>query len=280
MADVQRGPTTIGWIGLGDIGLPMALRLTAWPVRVCAHGRRASVEKAVASGATEVASPFAVAEGADVVVSVVRDQAQTEAALLSDGGALAAMAPGATLVVMSTLSPSFCRDIAQHAEARGVDVLDAPVSGGARGAAGGTLSIMVGGDVRVLDRVRPVLDRLGEHIFHLGPVGSGQVAKIVNNYVKICILGATTEGLDIGVRSGVRLDALIDVMKASTADSQVLQSWNSYYDYKLAHEPGGQLDILHKDLDLFLDLARRAGMPVPLAEGARSVDVGRLVGET
>jgi 3-hydroxyisobutyrate dehydrogenase-like beta-hydroxyacid dehydrogenase len=80
----------------------------------------------------------------------------------------------------------------------------------------------------VLARVRPVLEQLGTEIFHLGPVGSGQVAKIVNNYVKICILAATTEGLDIGVRAGVRVDALIDVLKASTANSQVLQSWDSY----------------------------------------------------
>ena len=109
---------------------------------------------------------------------------------------------------------------------------------------------------------------------------AAQVAKIVNNYVKICILAATTEGLDIGVRSGADLPTLLAVLKASTANSQVLESWDSYYGYKLAHRPGGPLEILHKDLALFLELAGRTDVLVPLAEGARGVDVGRLVGRT
>jgi 3-hydroxyisobutyrate dehydrogenase-like beta-hydroxyacid dehydrogenase len=281
MRPVQREPATIGWLGLGDIGLPMVLHLTSdWTVRVCAHGRRAPVEQVVASGGIEVAGPFEVADGADVVVSVVRDQPQSEEALLSERGALAAMAPGSTLVLMSTLSPRFCASLAERAAERGVDMIDAPVSGGARGAAAGTLSIMVGGDDAVVARVRPLLERLGSDIFHLGAVGSGQVAKVVNNYVKICILAATTEGLDVGVRSGADLGALIEVLKASTASSQVLESWDSYYGYKLAHRPGGPLEILHKDLALFVELAGATGSPVPLADSARLIDVGRLVGET
>jgi 3-hydroxyisobutyrate dehydrogenase-like beta-hydroxyacid dehydrogenase len=209
---------------------------------------------------------------------MVRDEPQTDAALLGDQGVLAGLAPGAVLVVMSTLSPAYCLRIAKQAAALGADVVDAPVSGGAPAASRGELSIMVGGSEAGVGRVRPLLELLGATIAHTGDLGSGQITKVVNNAIKIAILAATTEGLDLGARCGLRLDALRNVLRHSSADSHVLEHWDYYYSFKRDHRPRGPLEILHKDIGLALDLADEHGVDVPVCAAAGRADVGRLVG--
>jgi 3-hydroxyisobutyrate dehydrogenase-like beta-hydroxyacid dehydrogenase len=273
------GPCRVGWIGLGAIGLPMAMRLVAagHDVRTCGHRNRDPVDQLCAAGAVDLASPRAVAEGADVVVSVVRDERQTDTALRGAGGVLAGIEAGAVLVVMSTLGPGYCRVLARECEEVGVGFLDAPVSGGPPAAAAGSLTIMVGGEPGTLDRCRPILETLGQHVFRLGGVGAGQQAKIVNNAIKVGIVGLTTEGLALGARAGLDPDVLLGVLAVSTASSQVVDRWAYYYRFKLEHRPGGPLEILHKDTGYALELADELAVEVPLLRTAAGVDVGRLI---
>jgi 3-hydroxyisobutyrate dehydrogenase-like beta-hydroxyacid dehydrogenase len=269
----------VGWLGLGGIGLPMARRLVeaGIAVNVCVNRDPAPAESLAADGATICNHPADAARDAQVVVSIVRDEAQSKTVLLGANGAITSMRAGTTLLIMSTVSADFCRRIADAAAAHGVDVLDAPVSGGAPRAASGELTIMVGGSPDVLDRVRPLLDLLASNVFRMGDVGAGQIAKIVNNAIKVAVLTSTTEGLDTGVRAGLDLDALLATLACSTSSSHVVTHWEYYAAFKREHRPGGPLDILAKDMALALDLAALHGTAVPVFEAAAAADIGRTV---
>jgi 3-hydroxyisobutyrate dehydrogenase len=270
---------TVGWIGLGGIGLPMACRLagSAHDLIACSHRNAAARDAVAAAGARVVRSPREAAEPADVVVSVVRDEAQTDRVLHGTDGVLAGLSAGSVLVVMSTLPAAYCRRLAREGTGRGVEVVDAPVSGGAPAAQRGTLTIMVGGDVPAVARARPVLDVLGDPVVHLGGIGSGELAKIVNNAIKIAVLAATTEQLDVAARAGLDVEALLRVLRTASANSHVVQNWDYYYAFKKAHRPGGPLDILHKDIALALDLAAEVGADAPIAAALEGVDIGQLI---
>src|SRR5581483_10610787 len=169
-------------LGLGTMGSRMAQRLLAagWPLAVF-DVRAEAATAAVAGGARRGATPRETVQEADFVVLMVRDFPQAEQALLGAEGALAGAVPGTTLIVTCTLAPGQARLIEQRAAERGVEVLDAPVSGGTAGAESGTLSIMVGGSAERFERCRPLLEQLGQRIYHVGPgVGDGQSAKMVN----------------------------------------------------------------------------------------------------
>jgi 3-hydroxyisobutyrate dehydrogenase-like beta-hydroxyacid dehydrogenase len=273
--------TTVAFAGIGAIGLPMALRLAdRYPLVVSRHRGGPAEAAVVATGAHLADSPRQAAKGADVLISMVRDQAQTDAVVDGPDGAFAGLAPGAVLVVMSTLSPDYCAHLAARCRGIGVHFLDAPVSGGVPGAERGELTIMVGGPSRAVELVRPILDVLGQPVVHLGDVGAGQVAKIVNNAIKIAILAVTTEQLDVAVHAGLDLTAMLRVLRVSTSNSHVVEHWDHYYAYKETHRPGGPLDILHKDLSLALALAARYRVDVPVATALNGADVGRVIGAT
>ena len=274
-------PASIGWIGLGAMGLPMVTRLATagHRVQVGEHRDAAAVEAARRAGATARRTPREVADGCELLITMVRDEAQTDQVVHGVDGALAGMAPGTTLCLMSTLSPRYCTAVADAAVQCGVDVLDAPVSGGAPAAAAGSLAIMIGGDGAVLDRCRPVFELLGERIFHLGSVGAGQQAKIVNNAVKTGILALTTEGLALGVRAGLDLNALLEVLRAGSARSHVVEEWEYYYRFKQDGRDGGPHEILRKDLRFAIELADALDVSVPLIRDVATVDLRRTVDE-
>lgn len=270
---------TVGWIGLGGIGLPMACRLagSTHDLIACSHRNVAARDAVAAAGAQVVRSPREAAEPADIVVSVVRDEPQTDRVLRGPDGILAGLSAGSVLVVMSTLSATYCRRLARDAADRGVEVVDAPVSGGAPAAERGTLTITVGGAAPAVAQVGPVLDVLGDPVVHLGGIGSGQLAKIVNNAIKAAILAATTEQLDVAARAGLDVEALLRVLRTASASSHVLQNWDYYYAFKKAHHPGGPLDILRKDIALALDLAAGVGAATPIVAALKGVDLGQLI---
>ena len=271
----------IGWFGLGGIGLPMARRMleSGRRVSVCVHRNRAPADVLAADGVRVCPGTAAVAADADVVVSIVRDEAQSDAVLSGRGGALAAMRAGSVLIIMSTVSSEYCQRIAELGGRRGIEVLDAPVSGGAPKAAAGELTVMVGGHQTAFARVRPLLDVLGTNVFRLGDVGAGQAAKIVNNAIKMAVLAATTEGLDMGVRAGLDLDSLLGVLACSTSSSHVVANWSYYEGFKRDHRPGGPLAILAKDMQLARELAARHDTHIPVLEAAAAADVARIVTE-
>ena len=269
----------IAFIGLGAMGRPMASRLLQTGHRLIVRGNRdpSPMVDLSAAGASVADTPREAAEYADVVITMVRDEEQTEAVVLGADGAIEGLRPGGTLVVMSTLSAEFCRRLATECERRDVGFLDAPVSGGVHAAADGRLCVMVGGADEVFERNRLLLQVLGDPVLHMGHVGAGQITKIVNNAIKIGVLGLATEGLSLGVRAGLDLEALLSALCASSARSHVLENWSYYYRFKIEHRPGGPLEILHKDIGFAMELAESLGVNSPLVRCASTVDVGRLL---
>ena len=198
---------SIGFIGLGDMGFPMARRLLqhGYQVFSCANRSRDAIETLKTEGLIEKSAPREVAEQADILITLVIDDQQTDIVLRGVSGALAGMKPGSALVIMSTLAPTYCINIAKQAAERDVAVLDCPVSGGNIGAEKGTLALIIGGDIGVVERCRAALETMGT-IYHCGDVGMGQVAKLANNAISMttaAVVGeacamARSYGMDIG----------------------------------------------------------------------------------
>lgn len=255
----------IGFIGLGTMGAPMAARLLAAGFQVTVHNRtRAKEEPLAAQGALRAASPRACAEGQDVVFTMVSDTPDVQATVLGDQGASEGMAPGSVLVDMSTISPTTTRRIAAALAEHDVAMLDAPVSGGSEGARAGTLSIMVGGDADALARVRPALEQLGKLVTHVGPVGSGQVAKAVNQVILAGAYASVAEGMALALKAGIDVDAALTALGGGAAGSWVLA--NRARNMLAGDYPLGFRTRLHrKDLGIALGAARDLGVSMPVA---------------
>lgn len=253
----------MGWIGTGVMGASMCGHLVAAGHQVAVTSRtRARAEGLLAAGATWGDTPAAVAEGADVVVSMVGYPADVREVLLGADGALPAARPGAVLVDMTTSDPALAVELATTAAGRGVHVLDAPVSGGDLGARGGTLSIMVGGPAEVLDAVRPLLSLLGTTIVHQGGHGAGQRTKLVNQVLVAGNMVAVSEALVYAQRSGLDVAQVLASVTNGAAGSWALTNLAPRVvagDFA----PGFMVDHLVKDLGLALAEAERAGLTLP-----------------
>lgn len=255
----------VGFIGLGAMGRPMAERLLerGFPLTVCPHRNRGPVEVLAARGAAVALDPAGVAAAADVVITMVPDAPQLEEAVLGPRGLAAGAHPGLTLIDMSTVPPAASRRIGARLAEAGVAMLDAPVSGGPKRAAEGSLSIMVGGDPEALARVRPVLDALGSRIVHLGPLGMGEVAKLANNVLLAGVLVANSEALAFGVKAGIPAKTLREVLLAGTATNWILEHWLPQNVLQGVYEPAGfALSLMRKDLSAALATARELGVPL------------------
>ena len=221
--------TRIGWVGLGNLGQAMALALArdGWPMSV----RDATPEKAeplAAEGARVVESPAELRD-CGVVAVVVPDDAAAEAVLEGPDGVFGAgLAPGSVVVVHSTVLPGTAQRLAEAAAEHGLELLDAPVSGGADRALDGDLTIMVGGEASTLERVRPVLDRLGSQVLHAGPAGAGEATKLANQLMMCAALAGTHEALDLAERYGVAREAVLEAVATSTGDSWVARNWGFF----------------------------------------------------
>ena len=255
----------VGFIGLGIMGSRMAANLARAGFELTVWNRTASKadEWAARHGATVAASPQALASNSDVVVSMVVDGAQVESVLLGDEGA--GQGPGLLCVDMSTIGPAAARRIARRLEERGVAFMDAPVTGSSPKAEDGTLTIMAGGDQRDFERARPLFEAMGELIVHVGPVGHGQLVKVINNAVAAANTAVVAEALLAGARAGADLDALVTVMSAGSGASAMLdlkQSPMRARDYATLFK----LEHMLKDLRLCLEEARAAGVRTELVE--------------
>ncbi len=261
----------MGIIGLGLMGKPMCFNLLKKGFTVYAHnrseGKRIEAEQA---GARVPGSARGVAENCDVLITMLPDTPDVENVLLGDGQALAYLRPGATLIDMSTISPAFTRELARCCAEKGVDLLDAPVTGGDLGAIKGTLSIMVGGDREVLERCRPVLEALGDRITHVGPSGSGQVVKLVNQIIGVGNTLAMAEGLLFARRAGVDPEKALRAIEGGAAGSWMLTHRGPQIltdDWK----PGFTVELQQKDVRLALEAADACGAPLLAAKSAHSL---------
>ncbi len=250
----------VGFVGLGNMGLPMTRNLIAAGFEVQVRSRsRGPVEQAVAAGASEAASLADLAAACDVVCTCVPMPQDVEAIYLGGEGLVAGVTPGTVLIDHSTVGPDTNHKVSEAAAVAGGHFLDAPVSGGPAGAEAGTLAIMVGGDAGVFGQAKPVLDAMGKTIVHLGPCGSGSVAKLINNMLVGVHLRALIESLQIAQRSGVDLDGLSEVLMGGSAASFILERM-----YPLLRErnfePRFRTELFHKDLRLAVELARACGV--------------------
>ncbi|RAJ69294.1 2-hydroxy-3-oxopropionate reductase [Streptomyces sp. Amel2xB2] len=255
--------TRIGFIGLGIMGAPMARNLLRAGYDVTAFNPTASkVEAFVEDGGNGASSVAEAVQGADVVITMVPASPEVEQVVLHEGGVLEHIRPGALLVDMSSITPQTSVEVATAAAAKGVDVLDAPVSGGEAGAVEGALSIMVGGEQEVFDAARPVFEALGKTIVLCGPHGSGQTVKAANQLIVAVNIQAVAEAVVFLEKSGVDLPAALDVLGGGLAGSTVLARKK---DGILAGDfrPGFKVDLHHKDMGIVTDAAREVGAAVP-----------------
>jgi 3-hydroxyisobutyrate dehydrogenase-like beta-hydroxyacid dehydrogenase len=254
--------TDIGFIGLGDMGFPMARRLLKHGFQVfsCAHRRREAIETLKAEGLIEKSTPREVAERVDVLITIVVDDQQTDAVLRGDSGALAGMKPGSTLIIMSTLSPTYCINIAKEAAELGLTVLDCPVSGGNIGAEKGTLALIVGGDVEATERCRAALEVMGT-IHYCGDVGMGQVAKLANNAISLTTAAVVGEACAMARSYGMDMDRLMEILSKSTGQSFIADNWG-----RATSNWPHLRDLGHKDVGLCIETAKVNNVSLPLIE--------------
>jgi 3-hydroxyisobutyrate dehydrogenase len=262
----------VGFIGLGAMGRPMATNVlrAGFSLGVWAR-RRESAEPLLSQGADWADSPADLAQRSDVVVTIVTNSPDVEEIVRGPAGVLEGASDGLVIVDMSTIAPAVSRSLAQAATDRGAVFLDAPVSGGTQGAEAGTLTIMVGGEARGLERARPVLEAMGKNIFHVGASGAGEVIKLVNNVLVGTIAAATAEALVLGARAGADVETMAKVVGASTGASWQLANQFPLRAFSGTFRPGFMTDLLCKDLDLALSLGSEQHSPLFLTALARQL---------
>ncbi len=254
---------TVGFIGLGRMGKPMARNLLAAGRRLVVHNRsREAVDELVAAGATAAASPREVAAAAGVVITMLPDSPDVEAVLRGPDGVFAGAARGALLIDMSTISPVVARRLAQEARAIGCEMLDAPVSGGTAGARVASLSIMVGGSDAALARARPILEVLGKTVTHVGGPGAGQVCKACNQVVVALTIEAVGEALVLARKAGVDPAKVREALLGGFAQSRVLDV-HGRRALERNFTAGFKARLQLKDLAIALEAGREYGAAMP-----------------
>jgi 2-hydroxy-3-oxopropionate reductase len=253
----------IGFIGLGIMGKPMAQNLLKAGFEVMVYNRSKPAVDALASlGARAAASPKAVAERSDVVITMVTDSEAVTSVVLGPGGVIEGAHDGLMVIDMSTISPSVTRSVSASLAARGVSMLDAPVSGGDTGAREGTLTIMVGGPEAVFETCLPVLKVLGKKVVHMGGTGAGQLTKLANQVLVACNMIGVCECLNFAKRAGLDVGKVIDSLSAGAASSWSLVNLGPKVS-KRDFAPGFKVKLLQKDLRYVLSTAKGLGAPLP-----------------
>jgi len=253
----------IGFIGLGIMGRPMVHNLLKAGFEVTVYNRsQPPIEEMVAAGAKAAASPRAIATQSEVIITMVTASEDVTAVLAGEQGVFETIKPGQVIIDMSTISPITTRQLAQRAAELGASMLDAPVSGGDKGAIGGTLSIMVGGDEAAFERCLPLFQAIGQTIVHIGPSGTGQIVKACNQIATAVNLMGLAEALVLGSKAGVDPHKVLQVLSGGLANSRVLELRGASM---LEHNftPGGKLALHSKDLGIVTTLARSVGVPLP-----------------
>ena len=255
----------VGFVGLGIMGAFMAGNLLEAGHELVVHNRtRTKAERLAQRGARVAASPREVAEGSDVIITMLPGPPQVEEVVAGDGGLLEGAREGSLIIDMSTSSPILAQELARAARNKAVGMLDAPVSGGDVGARDGTLSIMVGGEEDDFERARPLFRVMGETVVHVGGVGAGQVVKACNQIVVALVIEAIAEALVLGSKAGVDPDRVVEVLSGGLASNKVLEVKGEKF---LSHEfaPGGKVEYHRKDLGIALEAGREYEVTLPVA---------------
>jgi 2-hydroxy-3-oxopropionate reductase len=266
----------IAFIGLGIMGQPMARNLLKAGHRLVVFDlNSASVEKLVAAGAAQAASAQEAAARSDLIVTMLPDGPDVEKAILGPGGVLEGARRGAFVVDMSSISPMVSQKVAAVCERKGVEFLDAPVSGGEPKAADGTLAIMVGGNPDAFEHVRPVLEAMGSSVTLTGPVGAGNVTKLSNQIIVACNIAAMGEALVLATSAGLDPEVVFHAIQGGLAGSAVL---NAKAPMAIARnfKPGFRIRLHQKDLRNALLAAEELHVPLPLTSLVQSMMVSLM----
>ena len=283
MTSTAAQPLTVGFVGLGTMGRPMATHLLQAGFPLTVHSRSAGpVDALVELGAARAATPAEVAARADAIVLSLPGLAEVEAVVLGPDGLTTALRPNAVIVDMSTVEPSGARRLATAVGAAHGTFLDAPVSGGEKGAKEATLSIMVGGAAEDFDAALPVLEVLGKTVVHVGPVGSGQTVKAANQLIVAGVIELVSEAIVLLEAHGVDMAPAIKVLAGGLAGNQILERKAAGM-LARKFEPGFRIDLHHKDMQIVQAAARDAGVAIPVTAlvaqmliALRSLDRGSL----
>ena len=259
----------VGFIGVGNMGNPMAGNVLKQGFAMTVFDLNPkAMENLVQAGAKAAASAPEVVDASEIVLTSLPASPDVEGMYLEPGGLVDRAKPGTILIDLSSVLPSTPRKIEPRAKARGVHFLEAPVSGGVSGARAATLAIMVGGDAEPLERARPVLRAIGPNIFHVGPVGAGNIVKAINNMMA-CVNGvAMMEGLAVGVKAGLDPMTVYEVVKASSGGSKALERIPRAL-IPRDFEPGFKVALMNKDLETFTTIAKELHVPVSFANVAQ-----------
>ncbi len=266
----------IGFIGLGTMGVGMSLNLLKAGHEVSVHNRTREKEESVAKeGARRAQSPREAAEGAEVIVTMVSDTPDVEQVVLGDEGIIHGAPQGAIVIDMSTISPAATRQMAEALSAKGIKMLDAPVSGGPEGANNGTLAIMVGGDTDAFEKALPILKIMGKTVTHVGPIGAGQITKAINQIMIAGTYLSVAEGLTLGMKAGLDMEKVISAISGGAASSWVLHNRGINVvknDYPL----GFRVKLHHKDLGIALQTARELEVTLPATALVEQIENGLI----
>jgi 4-hydroxybutyrate dehydrogenase/sulfolactaldehyde 3-reductase len=261
---------TVGFIGLGRMGRPMAINLCRKGFRLVVNDVNqeavAELEKTQARGAASAAE---VASASDIVITMLPNSAVVREVVAGPNGVFDNLKPGTLVMDMSTVSPETTDELAAAAQARGIAFVDAPVGRLAAHADRGESLFMVGGTEADFARVKPLLEGMGTTIYHCGPVGSGTRTKLVNNYLAVSLCQLNAEALALSQRFGLNLERTLDVLYGTTAvNGQLKVNWPNKV-LKGDIEPGFTIDLAHKDLTLIVEAANAARVPMPMGAAAR-----------
>lgn len=262
---------SVGFIGLGIMGQPMAMKLVKAGHRVAVFnrtpGKTAALEKA---GARVASSPSGAARDASFVMTIVSDSAAMEDVVLGKNGVLETIQPGAILIDSSTISPVVSRKLACHVAGKGASLLDAPVTGSKHGAEKGELTFMIGGERPILERAMAVLNLLGKKFVYCGQNGAGLSAKLAQNAIQATMVEVFCEGFVLAAKAGVAPEAMFEIIQGSMARAS-LTDFKAPFIFKGDFTPYFPLKWMHKDLELAMEAAYAQSVAMPTAAAAKEV---------
>jgi 3-hydroxyisobutyrate dehydrogenase len=268
----------LAFLGLGNMGLPMAINLVNAGHEVRGFDLvQSQLDAFKEAGGSPANSAAEAIEGVEVIISMLPASRHVEALYLGEQGLIATANPNTLLVDCSTISPKVSQQVASIAKSKGFSMIDAPVSGGTAGAQAGTLTFMVGGEAKDLERARPLLEKMGKNIFHAGPSGSGQTVKVCNNMLLGIQMLGTSEALRLGIANGMDPKVLSDIMSKSSGRNWALELYNpcpgvmENVPSSKAYAGGFGVDLMLKDMGLAIENADDLNASVPLGELSRQL---------
>ena len=264
----------IGFIGLGIMGRPMAGNLLKAGHSLFVIAGRGAADELTSLGAKEVAEPADAAREADIVITMLPDSPDVRHVALGPGGIIEAAAPGKVLIDMSSIAPLVSREIAERLAAKGMGMLDAPVSGGEPKAVDGTVAVMVGGDWQIFDSCYEIITAMAGSVTHVGEIGAGSTAKLCNQVIVALNISALSEALVLAKKSGVNPELVYKAIRGGLAGSAVMDA-KAPMMLEGNFEPGFRIDLHIKDLANALETSGKVGAPLPLA--AQAMEIMRAV---